>query len=123
MIGGKVVRVYRFSDRTSVLVQGTGTEQGDQRVIDLPKDAPDIQAGDGIWWQMDRALWTPRDKSVQDWGINRLGPSYKPDALWKRVHELCAKGICPDCGSNQTMFDRKGALWCANCDASYKAQP
>lgn len=119
MIGGRVLSVYRFKDRFSVVVRGTGSEVNDVLAIDLDLSAPEIKYGDGIWWQSDIALWTPKNGSVEDVHIPRIGYSYSADVLWVKVAQHCRAGICPSCTSDFTMNDGNGRLWCNICGASY----
>lgn len=119
MIGGIVHTVFTFGDRLSILVRGTDCEKDDFAAVDVPPDAPKMAYGDGIWWQGDIILWSPKNGAAKDVHVPRIGYSYAADFLWRKVSTRCRAGICPECANPETMHDGEGRLWCDKCDASY----
>ena len=75
MVGGIIESVYKFKDRTTLVVVGTLGEEKDRNALDVVATDLPLVAGDGIWWQERFAFWTPADKSREDVFIERIGYS------------------------------------------------
>jgi hypothetical protein len=76
MVGGKIIEVRRDDiglrlwcmdvfDECAIYVQPNADDE------DNPK------AGDSLWWQMDKAYWTPASGWVKDHPMQRIGNSFE----------------------------------------------
>lgn len=83
-VGGKVVEVIPLEDRIWVNTREQVWYPPEQRWHDGSEcaiyvqrtfDAERIQPGDSLWWQGRDAYWTPKDRSVEDMPIPRIGYS------------------------------------------------
>ena len=71
MVGGIVVRTERVdSERLWVLVRGRGCESRQECGVDVVDDTTEILPGDSLWWQGDKAMWTPQDATGERCGID-----------------------------------------------------
>lgn len=97
MVGGKVINIVRMPD--SVWVQCEETtyyydDHGrrkksytDQCAIRV-KDAKEMKVGDSLWWQGNRAMWTPKpDDGREDIVLERVGYSHSkiPDDVLQKL--------------------------------------
>lgn len=77
MIGGTVVDIWRWErEYVSVVVED------DLYLcvrLDKTDDSLSISRGDSLWWQGSVAMWTPRDRSLEDVHIPRIGNSFPVD--------------------------------------------
>ena len=91
MVGGIVIETIDLpeQDRVWVNVQGTGCEPNDTCAIYVERTAAarSVSPGDGIWWQLGFAHWTPRAEgesyAFHDKPLKRVGYSGVPRPLTK----------------------------------------
>jgi hypothetical protein len=75
MVGGFVVEVIEQGSKTWINVEDG--KNGDRCAIYVKTsdDTTKIAFGDNIWWQGSGAYWTPRNRSIIDKRLDRIGYS------------------------------------------------
>ena len=86
MVGGVVINIVKMDDCTWVECLDTTYAQ-DTCAIRV-KDANEMKVGDRLWWQGQRAMWTPKpDDGREDIVFERIGYSSSkiPDEVLEKV--------------------------------------
>lgn len=88
MVGGIVTETIVLKDRVWVNCMGRGSEKNTRCAIFVERDRNSllVQRGDKLWWQGNRAFWTPvdfdgetpKDKRMIEIEIRRIGFSGVP---------------------------------------------
>lgn len=85
MVGGTVITTRTVGKRIYVNCR-EGIKRGKPQTcaiyVERNSDSEQIRPGDNIWWQGNRAMWTPSDRRVVDKEIPRASYSgVKPPAF------------------------------------------
>lgn len=86
MVGGVVINIVKMDESTWVECLDT-TYASDTCAIRV-KDAREMKVGDSLWWQGNRAMWTPKpDDGREDIILERVGYSHStiPDDVFAKV--------------------------------------
>ena len=86
MVGGKVINIVKLSGGVWVQCQDTTYTQ-DTCAIRV-KDSREMKVGDSLWWQGNRAYWTPKpDDGREDIDLERVGYSHSsiPDEVMETL--------------------------------------
>jgi hypothetical protein len=76
MVGGKVINVVKLLDCAWIQCLDTTYSKNDTCAIRV-KDAKEMKVGDRLWWQGNRAMWTPKpDDGREDIVLERVGYSH-----------------------------------------------
>ena len=97
MVGGKVINMVRLADcvwvqceETTRTYDDSGRRKGQystQCAIRV-RDAKEMKVGDSLWWQGNRAMWTPKpDDGREDIVLERVGCSHSkiPDEVMAQL--------------------------------------
>lgn len=82
MVGGVVINIVRQSEST--WIQCMDRTYSDQTCAIRVRDAKEMKIGDALWWQGNRAYWTPKpDNGQEDIVLERVGYSHSniPDDI------------------------------------------
>jgi hypothetical protein len=82
MVGGEVINIVRQSQST--WIQCMDRTYSDQTCAIRVRDAKEMKIGDALWWQGNRAYWTPKpDNGQEDIVLERVGYSHSnvPDDI------------------------------------------
>lgn len=86
MVGGVVINVVQVPDGT--WIQCLDTTYSDDTCAIRVEKTEEVKAGDRLWWQGNRAYWTPKpDDGREDVILQRIGYSHRsiPDEVMKVV--------------------------------------
>ncbi len=72
-VGGKVIETLVLADKVWV----NTSDHGDECAIYVERtpESRTIGEGDSVWWQGERAFWTPRNRAFRDRPLQRIGCS------------------------------------------------
>jgi len=131
-VSGNIVQIYEGTDRLWVNTH----DHGDYCAVFIEKTENKIELGDTLWWQGGKAFWTPKDKSVVEVPINRIGCSgvnhplgkeYEISYNWETVAkqrkeklEAVIDALKDWC--NATLTDSTGAFNPINQPQAYRAK-
>jgi hypothetical protein len=67
MVGGKVIETITLEDRVWVNVKDTHPPQKNTCAVYIERNinSEQIAVGDSLWWQSDKAFWTPAANSAE----------------------------------------------------------
>ena len=91
MVGGTVINVVRTMlwSWVQCLDETYSQDTCAVRVVEhSPLMVVNIKPGDHLWWQGDKAMWTPQDGHWMDVQLNKIGNSHREipqeilDAVW-----------------------------------------
>lgn len=81
MVGGKVIEVRIVDGKMRLRVAGIrGDEPKELAVFVKPYADCKVEPGDDVWWQGRTVYWTPKDRSVIDVPLPRIGYSFDPQS-------------------------------------------
>jgi hypothetical protein len=80
MVGGTVIDIVKVSDRKWWVncAEHFDRRTPDQCAIYLNPSGEAVDVGDSVWWQGQKAYWTPADRSRVDVALPRIGFSGVP---------------------------------------------
>lgn len=90
MVGGMVITTISDGDRIYVNcreIVKRGRAETCAIYVERNSDSEQIRPGDNIWWQGNRAMWTPADRRVVDKEIPRASYSGVKSPLSRRAAE------------------------------------
>lgn len=88
MVGGIVITTITDGDRIYINCRENikrGRPQTCAIYVEKNADSEQIRPGDSVWWQGNRAMWTPTDRRVVDKEIPRRSYSGVKSPLAKKA--------------------------------------